>query len=38
MGSGKMAGEDGITAEWFKTMGARVTKTLYEDEIDKDAD
>ena len=35
MESGKMAGEDGIPAEWFKTMEARVTKTIYEDEIDK---
>ena len=37
MGSGKMAGEDGIPAEWYKTMGARVTKSVYKDEIDRDA-
>ena len=35
--SGKMVGEDGIPAEWYKTMGARVTKSVYEDEIDMDA-
>ena len=32
-----MAGEDGIPAEWYKTMGARVTKSVYKDEIDRDA-
>ena len=29
--------EDGIPAEWYKTMGARVTKPVYKDEIDRDA-
>ena len=37
IGSRKTAGEDGILAKWYKTMGARVTKTVYEDEIDRDA-
>ena len=32
-----MTGKDGIPAEWYKTMEARVTKTVYEDEIDQDA-
>ena len=32
-----MAGEDGIPAEWYTTMGARVTEIVYEDEIDRDA-
>ena len=37
MGSGKTAGEDDIPAEWYKTTGKRVTKTVYEDEIGRDA-
>ncbi len=37
MGSGKIAGEDGIPAEWHKAIGARVTTTVHEEERDRDS-